>query len=221
MKTNYYHPLHADNYYHVYNRTNNKELLFRNDNDRKLFLERLTEYILPYTDIFAYSLLGNHFHLLLRVKSLDSITEVIKDILPRNQLNFQKAFLKTSKKERSVEKILENQFSRFFSSYAKLFNSTHKREGNLFTRRFKRILIKNEFRLTSLISYIHTNCEKHNIHPDFRQYAWSSYQAILSNAPTKVNRDEVLSWFANKEDFVNFHAERRIELSELKEFLIE
>ena len=59
--------------YHIYNRTNNKELLFFHDGHRSFFLRRYSEILSPFCDTFAWILLPNHFHLLIRVKSLEDI----------------------------------------------------------------------------------------------------------------------------------------------------
>lgn len=53
--------------YHVLSRGNDKQDIFRDDQDRSRFLESLGEMSERYEiDIFAYVLMGNHYHLLLR-----------------------------------------------------------------------------------------------------------------------------------------------------------
>ena len=61
-------PLENGNYYHVYNRGNNSEDLFRENTNYLYFLELLKKYLLPVVDIYAYCLMSNHFHLLIRIK---------------------------------------------------------------------------------------------------------------------------------------------------------
>jgi hypothetical protein len=57
----------------------------------------------------------------------------------------------------------------------------------------------------ALITYIHRNPQKHGFVTDFRDWVWSSYGAMLSGKPTKVQRDEILAWYNGPSQFVNAH----------------
>lgn len=61
-------PLEEGGYYHIYNRANGKDNLFRDDQDYLHFLQLYQKYILPVADTFAWVLMPNHFHLLVRIK---------------------------------------------------------------------------------------------------------------------------------------------------------
>ena len=53
--------------YHVMSRGNEQQAVFRDDQDRLLFLQSLGEMSDRYEmDIFAYVLMGNHYHVILR-----------------------------------------------------------------------------------------------------------------------------------------------------------
>ena len=78
----------------------------------------------------------------------------------------------------------------------------NKIKGHLFNRPFKRLEVKDNAHLTQLFVYIHANSMKHGITKDFINYKWSSYQAILSNHPTNIKREEVLNWFGGKDRFI-------------------
>jgi putative transposase len=56
--------------YHVYNRGNNSQTVFFNHENYLFFLEKLRKYILPHTDILAWCLMPNHFHLMIVVKQI-------------------------------------------------------------------------------------------------------------------------------------------------------
>lgn len=62
-------PLEPGYCYHIYNRGNNRENLFREEDNYRYFLDRYFHYLSPVVDTFAYCLLKNHFHLLIRVKA--------------------------------------------------------------------------------------------------------------------------------------------------------
>ncbi len=64
--------------YHVYNKSVGGVLLFKSSNDYFYFLKKLERYILPIADIYAYCLIPNHFHFLLKIKNLISNLTIIK-----------------------------------------------------------------------------------------------------------------------------------------------
>jgi len=61
-------PLEEDKFYHIFNRGNNGILLFYKPENYLFFLRRLDEYLSPYVEVYAFCLMPNHFHLLVRVK---------------------------------------------------------------------------------------------------------------------------------------------------------
>ena len=53
--------------YHILSRGNQRQDIFLNDADRRLFLDTLGQMASRYDiDIYAYVLMGNHYHLLLK-----------------------------------------------------------------------------------------------------------------------------------------------------------
>jgi putative transposase len=75
--------------YHVYNRGNNKGDLFTLNEDFHFFLECLMEAKSLFSvDIFHYCLMNNHFHLLLRVKTAESLPQFMHKV----QLRFARFF---------------------------------------------------------------------------------------------------------------------------------
>jgi REP element-mobilizing transposase RayT len=58
-------------YYHVYNRGNNRENVFVEERNYRYFLKLYANYIEPIADTYAYCLLRNHFHLLVRIKTVE------------------------------------------------------------------------------------------------------------------------------------------------------
>jgi putative transposase len=197
-------PLEPGHYYHIYNRGNNRENIFIEERNYRYFMQLYQKYILPVCDTFAYCLMRNHFHVLVRVKELQNQTcEVSKTSEVYNQNNSQTSeVLKTSEVS---SKAITQQFSNFFNSYAKAINTTYKRTGSLFQNRFGRVEVDSDRYFAQLIHYIHFNPQKHGFVDDFRQYPYSSYPAIVSEKPTRLCKDEVLNWFQGKDSFVKIH----------------
>jgi len=63
--------LQYGHYYHIYNRGNSGEILFREERNYPYFLKLYAKYIEPVEETFAYCLLSNHFHFIVRIKSVE------------------------------------------------------------------------------------------------------------------------------------------------------
>ena len=126
--------LQENRYYHIYNRGNNRKNLFLEERNYDFFLARYQKYICPVADTFAYCLLGNHFHLLIRVKP---------------QERPHRSPLASGSPSRA--------FSNFFSSYTQSMNSLYGRTGSLFQERFRRKEVTGNDSLRAVMQYIHLN----------------------------------------------------------------
>ena len=184
--------------YHIYNKTNNKELLFRSEQNFLYFLILYAKYISPFAGTFAWNLLPNHFHFLLRLKKEKDIEEYIKSLPLDSQTKTEKLYLV----DKDINTLMENEFKRFFTAYAMAFNNMHKRTGNLFYRTFKRVSVTEDSQFTQSLIYIHANAQKHGLVKQFDQYKWTSYHSLISEKPTKLLRKEIFDWFGSKEVFI-------------------
>lgn len=66
-------PLEPGRFYHVYTRGNNRENLFFEEKNYDYFLQLYKKYISPFADTYAYCLLRNHFHFLIKVKEVATV----------------------------------------------------------------------------------------------------------------------------------------------------
>ena len=57
--------------YHIYNQGNNRRKIFFNRENYLFFLRKINTYILPYSDILAWCLMPNHFHLMVLVNNVE------------------------------------------------------------------------------------------------------------------------------------------------------
>nr|WP_315424423.1 hypothetical protein [uncultured Pedobacter sp.] len=183
----YYTKFEEGKFYHIYNRSIDRQPLFKSDANYRFFLNKFDQYLSNVLDVYAFCLLGNHFHLLIQVK------ESLASIDPNGDF--------------SVHDIVSKQFRIFFQSYALAFNIQHKRIGTLFQTPFKRAEINDEFYLIRLIYYIHANPQTHKLVADFREWKWSSYKRILLETDTKLKKQEVLDWFGGKAEYLKFHSD--------------
>jgi putative transposase len=170
--------LSPEAFYHIYNRGNNRENLFREQRNYDFFLERYRRHVSPIADMYAYCLMRNHFHFLIRIKP-DA--------------------------EWPDARTPERRFANFFNSYAKGYNKAYQRTGSLFQERFHRKEIQSQQQLETVLRYIHTNPKKHGVMDQFWNYPYSSYHLLLSDQPTALRREEVFSWFGSREGFIEAH----------------
>lgn len=141
---------------------------------------------MPIAHIYAYCLLKNHFHLVLRLKD--------EEFLTKDQI--EKPYL---------------AFSNCFNAYSKAINKKYNRTGSLFQEHLKRKRITDEDSLIRLIIYVHLNPFKHQFTDNFRSYPYSSYKAYISNQPTNISREYILELFGGKENLEFAHNERMLD----------
>ncbi|MCE2929425.1 MAG: transposase [Candidatus Caenarcaniphilales bacterium] len=88
--------------------------------------------------------------------------------------------------------------------------------GNVFSGRYKRILVQEENYATVLIRYIHFNPVKANLCKAPADWTWSSYKLYLSNNPKKnfIDYDWVKQKFGLKhftKNFIKYHQQPDIQ----------
>ena len=198
-------PILHGNYYHIYNRGNNGIDVFLDNNSYYYFLRLYAKYVEPVAETFAWCLLKNHFHLLVRIKNKNEIDE--------SQLTYN-----TTEKPKVIDP--SRQFSHLLNAYTQAINKRHNRTGSLFETTFERKLVTNEKYLQQLIFYIHNNPVHHGFVKQMSLYPWSSYDTVTSDKPTKLMRAEVIELFSDLENFVYFHNQQQ-SMNEISNLIIE
>ena len=210
----YYTRFENDGIYHIYNRTIDKKPMFLSVDNYAYFIRQFDKYLSNYIKIYAYCLLGNHFHFMIKVNDLTDLTTFQK----LSNLNEKLSNLK----EKTTHDIVSQQFKKFFQSYAMAFNKQQNRVGTLFQTPFKRVRVEDEKYLRELVCYINTNAQKHNLVKDFKDWKWSSYNSIVYNKKTKLLKDELMGYFNDAENLIYCHQEyaKKIDAIE-RDFFIE
>jgi REP element-mobilizing transposase RayT len=197
-------PLNYGKFYHIYNRGVDRCDLFVEHTNYEHFLNLYDKYILPVADTYAWVLMKNHFHLLVRVKEESEIgflsDAASSKFTTLSGCETTERVGVSSKKYNPV-----HQFSHLFNAYAQAFNKRYGRTGSLFIHPFKRKLIEDVEYFKNLIVYIHNNPVHHKFTEHAMDYPWSSYLTCISIKPTHLHRDTVMGWFNNKADFISTH----------------
>ncbi|AZA81997.1 transposase [Chryseobacterium lactis] len=168
--------------YHIFSHVNGTEIIFREASNYQYFLEKVEKYILPIADVYAYCLLPNHFHLLLRFKNFDEIDH-------ENEHQF-----------------LMKSFSDLLNAYAKAYNKVYNRKGALFLNTIKRKKIRDEKYLLKVLHYIHNNPVNHGFVNQIEDWRHSSYNSYINEKkPSKLQRSEIMDYFDTLKIFIAYH----------------
>ncbi|MBN1440650.1 MAG: transposase [Anaerolineales bacterium] len=174
-------PLKPGVFFHIFNRGINRSRIFFEERNYAYFLALHERFLPPLSDTYAFCLLPNHFHFLIKVKP----------------------------GEEPVSALISKAFNRLFASYALAINKAYSRTGSLFQHHFHRIPVGSSRYFAALVHYIHRNPQTHGLVPDFRDWPYSSYHILLSQKPTRIQRASTLSRFGGRTGFLEYHRRPR------------
>ncbi len=166
--------------YHIYNRGNNSQDVFFEERNYRSFIRKMSKYLPKIADIYAYCLMKNHYHLVLRIKDKEEIPE-------KYQLN--------------PSQVISNMLN----SYVKVINMTKERTGSLFEKTFERKRITTETYLKQAILYVHRNPLKHKVTHNFLDYPYSSVGHYKKGSSYWINTGFVFNLFGGEENFWYMH----------------
>ncbi|MBE0637833.1 MAG: hypothetical protein IH598_04885 [Bacteroidales bacterium] len=190
-------PLTYGNFYHIFNRGINGSNVFMDNENYIYFMKLCDQHLSQIADIYAWVLMPNHFHFLMRVKEVEKITNLTGS--KPNLTGFQNLLgLKPP----------HQYLSNLFNAYSKAYNKRNHRHGALFERPFKRKAVHSIEYLRQLVLYIHLNPVHHEFCKHPLDYQWSSYHTCLSDKPTRLCRAEVIGWFEDEENFKYCHQQK-------------
>jgi putative transposase len=214
-------PLQPDTSYHIFNHANGFENIFRKEENFHFFLEKYRLYISPIAETYAYCLMPNHFHLVVRIRKRAAIEELIRN---KNKTNFSKVsnlegsvnlpiqeYNKTEcinfgkVEDSEIEKYLSKQFANLFSCYTQSFNKVYNRMGSLFIKNFKREPILDKAYFLKVIVYTHRNPIHHGFCKLFDDWEFSSYTEITEGFSDTIELVKLLKIVGNLESFKELH----------------
>jgi putative transposase len=213
-----------DQVYHIFNRGVARANIFYFINDFKRFLELINYYRNENTPV-SYS----HFKKLEAIKQKDISAYLGKknnlhvEILAFCLMDNHYHFLIKQVNDIGIRTFVSN----IQNSYAKYFNTKHKRVGPLFQPVFKSVRIESDDQLLHVSRYIHLNpvtSYKINIQ-EINKYYWSSIASYIPShniAYTFVNPNLILDQFKEKyfyQRFLNDQADYQRQLAKIKHLI--
>ena len=214
MGFNYWQNIEEGSVYHIYNKAASNLVLFKDDNDYLFFLAKYFEYFTNYFDTFAYCLIPNHFHLLIRMKTKE---EFITSIEKENT----KSSIKFINDEIPINNFISDQFRRFLSSIANKYNKKYQHEGSVFVKKLKKVKVSTDGSIQRLLCYIHHNPIHHGLVYDYSQWEYSSYNSYFNNIKYNISKEMILHWLGDISVFEKIHENFKIENSYNDLYLIE
>ncbi len=108
--------------YHIFNQGNNRQLIFYRPENYHFFLKKIGTYILPFSDILAWCLMPNHFHLMVYVvKKSKSLNE------ESDSLTLSETITTTNQ-----SRTFNDSIGLLLRSYTRAINKQENRSGSLF-----------------------------------------------------------------------------------------
>lgn len=202
--------------YHIFNHANGFENIFTKDENYRFFLDKYKQYITPIAETYAYCLLPNHFHLVVRIRR----KEVIEELMRSANSNFSKVwnFGKVERIEdvdqivtveqpvkQQIDYYISKQLANFFSCYTQSFNKVNKRKGSLFLKNFRRELIENKDYFLNAVIYTHRNPLHHAFCDRYNDWSYTSFCEIKEHNSRVIEVDKLLRMFGGKESFIDLH----------------
>ena len=218
-------PLVNQEIYHVFNRSVAQQPIFRNKKDSDTFLNLIEYYRFPrppsrfshyqrlntqdktkllmglykknkyLVEIYAFSIMPNHYHLLIK-QSLDS-----------GIMNFIRLF------QNSYARYLNLKYKRSGSLFQSPFKAVRLETDEQFLH------VARYIHLNPLTSFVINDFN------DLKSYHWNSYLDYLSSNPRKfVNTSVLMNYFKNKEKFAEFtkdNLDYQRKLEKIKHLIIE
>jgi len=202
--------------YHCMSRTVNGEFLF--DDQAKEMLRKMLWQVADFTGvkIITYTLMANHFHVLLRVPGLEAVPD--DELLRRYRVLYPKPTkyqqaqvevvarqLKTGEKEgeawRQRQLALMGDVSQFMKllkqRFSIWFNRAHGWFGTLWSERFKSVLVEPRDRvIATMAAYIDLNCIRAGLVNDPKNYRFCGYGEAVAGG--RMARKGVMSVFGTQ-----------------------
>lgn len=200
-----------DCHFHCMSRTTGGDLLF-GDIEKEAFrklMRRLERF--SGVEVLTYAVVGNHFHLLLRVPEREKFLRRFKKgsrleredrLFDHLKLLYSQVYLTQLKAELAVmtekgmdelyEKTLQGYLSRLCSlehfmkelkeRFSRWFNKRHDRRGTLWQDRYRSVLVEDGEALQTMAAYIDLNPVRAGLVDDPKNYRWCGYAEALGGS---------------------------------------
>ena len=195
--------------YHVISRTALSGLPFK-DVDKDKLLSIIRGYSkLFFVEVLGFSLMSNHFHLVVRMLPSDGFTA--DEVIDRLQDHYAaKIHITEERIPYYKEKLssLANFMKEIKQAFSVYYNRKHRRKGTLWGERFKSVIVENGETLVNCLAYVELNPIRAGLVTKPEDYRWNS----LGYHAQGGNGDGFLSLDFGVAEFGEVDAEERLRL---------
>ncbi|MGE0089998.1 MAG: transposase [Bacteroidales bacterium] len=186
--------------YHIYNQGNNRQNIFFNRDNYLFFLKKIKTHITPYSDILAWCLMPNHFHLMVLVNEISLPIDLTEGFVQSGFEVKTEGFAK-SETLGSRSRTLNQSIGIMLRSYTSAINKQENRSGSLFRKVTKSECINCPKGLTPLFYNMEYNTQIRVDHSEL-QYPQICFQYIHQN-PVKAGlvNTETAWEFSSAQDY--------------------
>jgi putative transposase len=195
----------ANGYYHFVCKSIDGILLFPDVADYLVFTDRFKKFTDEFLELWGFCLLPNHTHHIVKIKLPEIVKASITNFPLENRTKAMLSFLSDSTNETVFDKMIDRQMNSFLVSYANYYNNKYQRQGGIFQKPFKRIVIDDDAHLQQAIIYTHANAQKHGITGNYKKYPFSSYASIIEANEYYTSSKNVINFFGGIEKFIQIH----------------
>ena len=186
--------------YHVISRTALKGLPYK-DVDKDMLLSIIKRFsALFFVEVLGFSLMGNHFHLVVRMLPEDFFT--VDELIQRLQNHYGEdidvAEGRISYYKDKLSK-LANYMKEIKQAFSVYYNRKYRRKGTLWGERFKSVIVENGDTLINCLAYVELNPIRAGLVKKPEDYRWNSlgYHAQTGNPDQFLSMDFGVASFAN------------------------
>ena len=218
--------LERGKYYHIFNKGFGGQNIFIYNYDYLHFIDLMNIFLFSVTDVYAYALLGNHFHFAVKIKSIEEVGFLNSELSKTKDMALKWKTFSIEEAENIPARNLkipdpDYMLQHLFDTYARWFNKKHERKGKLLEKSYKIKEVDNTKYLQRIVLYIHNNPVKHGFCSHPVEYGWTSYISFVRNQSTRVKKDAVLKLFENYSEFISLHNKTDDDFFDMDPLIIE
>lgn len=191
------------NQYYYLESTESASVLFRDEHDYKYFFSLFAEKIEPLADLYAYCLSHVSLGLLIKIKDEESVFKYLKfeNKFPDEMMTLKELKSLSAAQGLNNINILQLHLNKLFNTFIQSLSNALNHKNIVLQAE----LLEEPETMRNKVINLHQKVLHQNLVLQIQQWKYSSYNAILSEKPTKIKREELLKWFGGINEFKHQH----------------
>ena len=197
-----------DKIYLVSSVSSNDTAFFSKEEDYLLFLKLYKENLSSVLSTLSFCLLPNELHLVIKINAEQDLFNFYKqnDFFPDENESLESIKKLNQSLAAQNFNVFDKHTQKLFANFLNSFVAESKNQKQLSFNKiakqgFSKVELNSNQDIVSTITNLHLLPIKYKYCSQISDWKYSSYQAILSDKPSSINRDFVLNIFGNKEKF--------------------